>query len=107
MKGFIKRTSLSDKKVALIHGGNNLRYVVLSNNDKPITSKQWTDLMVLLESKGYLWKGGYVPTFGKVPPPVERNLWVNNKTISFAQAHYTMKDYFIKLDEFKSIIEAE
>jgi hypothetical protein len=108
MTSYPKRTDLSDRDVALIHGGRDLKYVVLSNNDSPITSRQWKGLMELLESKGYFWKDGCVPTFGKVPPTTERNLWVTEKkTLAFAQAGYFLRDFFITLDEFRKMVESE
>lgn len=105
MSEFSKRTDLSDRDVALIHGGSDLKYVVLSNNDRPISPKQWKELMVLLEDKGYLWCDGTKPTDGKVPPATERNLWVTErKKLSFAQTGYFMRAFFITLDNFKKIV---
>jgi len=108
MENFTKRTDLSDRDVALIHGGENLKYVVLSNNDNPITHKQWREMLELLESKEYRWCDGTKPTIGKVPPSTERNLWVReDKTLSFAQTGYFMRDFFIKLDDLIEIIKNE
>lgn len=105
MSEFTKRIDLSDHDVALIHGGKDLKYVVLSNNDKPITLKEWKELMVLLEDKGYVWCDNTKPTSGKVPPTMERNLWVTErKTLSFAQAGYFLRAFFIELDDFKKIL---
>lgn len=108
MSSFAKRTDLSDRDVALIHGGRDLKYVVLSNNDRPISPKQWNELMKVLEVKGYLWCDGTKPTVPKVPPTMDRNLWVTSKKrLSFAQAGYFLRDFFITLDEFRKTVESE
>src|ERR1035437_1496963 len=90
-------------------------YVVHSNSGGPISASAWKNLMLLLESKGYTWCNGNLPTnkiLCKCPSEINRYLIVNeSKTLTFGQPHVAIDGHIdnkllIKLNDFKKLLNS-
>ena len=91
--------------LAKLYGGDDLKYIVIGNSGN-ISAAAWKNLLQLLDSKGYTWIDGKKPTeSGKCPQEMDRKLWVKgNKTLMFGPVSHSFNDYFVKLNDFKKII---
>lgn len=87
-------------------------HIVHSNTGGPLPTSSWRNLMVLLESKGYVWSTGVLPTQScKCPNEITRYLIVNkDKTLTFGQPHVAIEGHIdnkllIKLNDFKKLLK--
>jgi hypothetical protein len=87
-------------------------HIVHSNSGGPISASAWKNLMTLLESNGYTWCTGVLPTqSNKCPNEISRYLHVSkDKTLMLGQPHVAIDGHIdnkllIKLNDFKKLLK--